>query len=211
MAQLRLKANAEEYDILSEDNQARVTNYDTYTAAVEQYQKLVKEKEQKEEAAHKKAFAEAVKGMRHEVDEISDYTWYYPKSFPQHVNTRSYFLPYLSVNKETGRVNMRLKIDYVADDWIFWEDLTISVDGKKHEMSFNYYDVKRDAHYGDIWEYVDISCDEDDILLLRAIASSEKTLVRFRGDKYRKDITISEADKASIRSILNAYDAYYGN
>lgn len=206
-----LDAIAEDYEQLSEENKTLVTNYGTFTEAVEQYEKLQKEQQEKEEQTRKKAFADAVKDMRHKVDEISEYTWYYPKAFPQHINTRSYFLPYLSVHKKTGEVNMRLKVNYFADDWIFWTKLIISIDGNNSKMNFNYYDVNRDNHYGDVWEYVDIRCDADDILLLRAIANSEKTLVRFQGDMYRKDMTISENDKASIRSILNAYDAYYGN
>lgn len=199
----------EDYEQLSKENQALVTNYDIYTKAVAQYKKLQEERGKEEEQARKKAFADAVKGMRKKVDEVTDNIWYFPKSFPNYIDTRSHFLPYLNVDSRTGEVFLRLEIDYTGDEWVFWKKVTIRVDGTNYYMNFS--NVNRDNDSGDVWEYVDLGCNADHIRLLRNIANSEKTLVRFEGDMHQKDIIISEDDKASIRSVLNAYDVFYGN
>ena len=47
---------------------------------------------------------------------------------------------------------------------------------------------------------------EKDIEMLQAIADSEETIVRFQGDNYHYDLTISASDKKAIQSVLTAYE-----
>lgn len=51
-----------------------------------------------------------------------------------------------------------------------------------------------------------VGISDRDIKLLRDIANSEETIVRFEGDDYRKDYTIPSSDKKAIREVLEAYD-----
>ena len=63
----------------------------------------------------------------------------------------------------------------------------------------------------EVWEYVNTAdVTEDDIEMFWAIANSEKTIVRFEGDEYYSDFTVSQADKDAIREVLTAYEALQG-
>ena len=73
--------------------------------------------------------------------------------------------------------------------------------------AFNYFDVTRDNDYGVVWEYADCPVSESDIDLLWAVANSSQTIVRFEGDDYRYDHTVSESDKQAIRDVLTAFEA----
>ena len=94
-----------------------------------------------------------------------------------------------------------------ADDWLFFEKITFAVDEERYYKYFSYYDVVRDNEYGDIWETGDIEVGESELEILRAIADSEKTIVRFEGDEYYDDIVISASDKQAIKEMLQIYEA----
>ncbi len=190
------------YNELSSDNQKLVTNYDKYTTAKKKYDKLLA-------AEKKKKFSEAVKGLYTYSDDIEGYKWYKPKSNPKYIDTRSYFLPYICTYKDTGNFKcLRIMADYVGDDWVFWKKLTINVDGKNYYEFLSYFDVERDNDHGDVWEYYDYSATDADIEMLREIAKSDKTVVRFEGDQYYYDFVMTKEDKNGIKQILKAYDVY---
>ena len=43
--------------------------------------------------------------------------------------------------------------------------------------------------------------------MLRAIDDSTETIIRFEGDDYYHDLTVTNSDKAAIREALDAYEA----
>ena len=43
--------------------------------------------------------------------------------------------------------------------------------------------------------------------MLKEIASSNETIVRFEGDSHYKDLTIKSTDKQAIKYVLTAYEA----
>ena len=99
----------------------------------------------------------------------------------------------------------RLVFHYTGDSWIFFKKITVSVDGQNYVKDFDYFEVSRDNGSGDVWEYVDISPSTTDINMLRAIAASKETIVRFQGDDYHYDLTVKSSDKSAIISVLDAY------
>ena len=99
----------------------------------------------------------------------------------------------------------RLVFYYTGDSWIFFKKITVSVDGQNYVKDFDYFEVSRDNGSGDVWEYVDISPSTTDINMLRAIAASKETIVRFQGDDYHYDLTVKSSDKSAIISVLDAY------
>lgn len=181
------------YNALNENEKALVTNYNVLTTAVDTYNDA---RETAKDAAFKK--------LTTETDKVNGITWYYPKGYPNYINTRSYVLPYLG--KNASSTWMRLVMNYTGDDWVFFESITLVVDGQRYYKVYNYFDVERDNGYGDVWEYVDISPSEADIEMLRAIANSKETIVRFQGDNYHYDLTIKASDKTAIKQILDAYE-----
>lgn len=96
-------------------------------------------------------------------------------------------------------------VHYTGDSWIFFKKITVSLDGQNYVKDFDYFDVSRDNGSGDVWEYVDISPSGTDINMLRAIAASKESIVRFQGDDYHYDLTVKSSDKSAIISVLDAY------
>ena len=139
-----------------------------------------------------------------EYDEFDETTWYYPQSAPQYINRKAFY-PYIG-HKDSGSTWLRWLVVYCADDWIFFDKIIINVDGEKYTKTFEYGEIERDNDYGDVWEYVDMSVSESDKALLKKIANSKKTVVRFEGDQYHYDKTITQNEKYGITDILTAYD-----
>lgn len=195
------------YAALSDESKKLVTNYDKYTAANKKYGELEEAEKKRVEAERKKKFKAALSGLKHHSDSIRGLTWYEPNSWPKYINSRSYFLPYICCNSQTGEfVAMNIRANYTGDDWVFWKKITVNVDGKNYYLSANYFDINRDNDYGDVWETYDFNELQFDVDMLRAIAKSKKTVVRFEGDHYYKDAVITDSDKQGIKQILAAYD-----
>lgn len=192
----KIEAANEAFDSLTKEDEAKVTNAQVLKDA---QTKLAALKKADKEARAKVALAK----LKSEYDRVEGITWYYPSTYPKYIDTRSYILPYIG-KRDSGYSWLRLEMNYTGDDWIFWTKITFVVDGEKYYKSFGYFDVERDSD-GDVWECVDISPSDSDIELLRKIADSKETIVRFEGD-YRKDITISANDKTAIKQVLDAYD-----
>jgi len=78
-----------------------------------------------------------------------------------------------------------------------------------------YYNTIRDNDT-EVWEYWDEclkynqAMDSDQIKMLKAIANSNETIVRFQGDNYHYDLYVKEADKKMIRDALALYEAMLG-
>lgn len=190
------------FDALPAETKALVTNADTLTTAAATYKDLCK-------AAAKKLLS----GMYVQEDKVRGMSFYYPSAFPYYtssnkwaVDKRSFVLPYMGMQGDD--VWLRLLCHYTGDDWIFFEKITFAVDDQRFYKYFSYYDVTRDNGGGDVWEYVDIDVGSSEIALLQAIADSNTTIIRFEGDDYYRDVTVTSKDKAAIKEMLQAYAAF---
>ena len=142
--------------------------------------------------------------MKVTTDKVEGITWYHSPNEPYYADSRSYVLPY--IGKKDSSVWLRLRFHYTGNSWIFFDNLTIVVDGQKYYKTFSYYDVNRDNDT-EVWEWVDIAPSTADIQMLENIADSQETIVRFQGDNYHYDLTIKSSDKAAIKDVLAAYNA----
>ncbi|HIY17501.1 MAG TPA: hypothetical protein H9839_09175 [Candidatus Intestinimonas stercorigallinarum] len=185
------------FDALSDADAAKVGNADVLTAAAEQLKALKQEQAQA-----------LLANMRVEKDDVRGMAFYYPQNFPNYIDTRCYVLPY--IGQEGDNVWLRLLCDYTEDDWVFFEQITFAVDDERYYKYYNYFDVVRDNDYGVVWEYVDTEVSDSDVEMLWAIANSTQTIVRFEGDEYYYDFTVSQGDKDAIREVLTAYEALQG-
>lgn len=139
-------------------------------------------------------------------DKVEGISWYKSKNEPYYADTRSFVLPYIGVN-DSGSKWLRLVFHYTGRDWIFFDKVTITVDGEKYYKEFDYFDVDRNNGGGNVWEWADISPTSNDIEMLKAIAASSETIVRFQGDTYHYDLTVKSSDKTAIKDVLDAYSA----
>jgi len=108
------------------------------------------------------------------------------------------------INLDTISI-LKQRVFRILDDYGI-DKIIINVDGEKYTKTFEYGEIERDNDYGDVWEYVDMSVSESDKALLKKIANSKKTVVRFEGDQYHYDKTITQNEKYGITDILTAYD-----
>lgn len=136
-----------------------------------------------------------------ERDEVRDLTWYTPSSAPKYVNDRCAIYPYLS-KTDSGTVSLRLKVVYTGDNWLFLSGVIFDIDGQNNLLSYAQGDYYRDNAWGDVWEVIDKEANETDKNLLRSVANSEKTIIRFQGSLYHYDMTVSQAEKKTIQDTL---------
>nr|DAM51836.1 MAG TPA: hypothetical protein [Caudoviricetes sp.] len=184
---------------VSSGRRADVTNYDTLVAATSTLTQLKKEAA---EAAGKAAVAK----LKTEKDEVEGITWHYPSSYPQYANSRCFVLPY--IGEQGGNYWLRCKVDYAANDWVFFTQIVINIDGVKRDtINFDYSDVTRDTVLGGkLWEAADFAPDNNQTQLLTDIANSQKTVIRFQGSDYYYDFTVPDKDKQGIKDVLAAYE-----
>ena len=181
------------------DRLSDVTNYQTFTDAQDAYSKAQKEAQDAEGKA-------AVGKLKTEKDEVEGITWHKPSSYPKYSNDRCFVLPY--IGEKSGHYWLRCKVDYAANDWVFFTSIIFNVDGVKRDtINFDYYDVTRETVLGGkLYETADFAPTESQINLLRDIADSQKTIIRFQGSDYYYDYTVQDKDKNGIKDVLAAYD-----
>ena len=193
----QIEAARTAFAALQPKHQGLVKNYALLTAAEEVLAPL----------CHAEA-ENLLKSFAVEEDFVRGMKFYYPAAFPRYTDywaadQRSFVLPY--VGRDADSVWLRLVCNYTDDDWVFFKKITFAVDSERVTKTFNYFDVTRDNDSGDVWEYVDLDVYSSEVSLLQKIANSTTTVVRFEGDDYYRDVTISAKDKEAIRQCLEVY------
>lgn len=181
------------YDGLTSSEKALVTNHSKLENALTKYNSLV---DAEEKRIRSKFWTKT--------DKVEGITWYHHDNHPYYINTRTFVLPYIGV-KSNGHTWMVLEYNYHSGDWIFWEKATIMIDGVKHYYSPGYFNVNRETtSYGNVCE---TSHDTSpDLEMLKKIANSTETIIRFQGDNYHRDYTVSKTDKTIIKETLALYE-----
>lgn len=97
---------------------------------------------------------------------------------------------------------LRLSARYHGSDWVFFNRLVFSVDGKKSVIPVS--DVSRDPSGKGVTESADITA-APHAQLLWDISRSQKTILRFSGNQDFSDWLIPAEDKKSIENIVLLY------
>ena len=188
------------YDSIPAETAADVPNAAALESASAQLKTLKQEQAQ-----------QLLSTMRLEEDKIRGMRFYYPSAWRFYSNgswaadIRCFILPYLG--QDDSRTWLRLVYNYTGDDWVFYDSVIVAADDERFTKSFNYFDIVHDNGGGDVWEYIDTDVSASDIEMLWAIANSTETIVRFQGDDYSHDFTVTDSDKQAIREALTAYEA----
>lgn len=206
-----INAAGDAYNKLSEEDKAKVTNSSKLELAQIGLGVVLMGEEEKLKAEKEKIIQKHSSKFNIETDAVEGITWCFPKNKPQYVDTRSYLVPYIGVRD--GKAWICIRYHYTDDDWVFWQGLKIVADGMKYTKTVKYSDVKRNNANGDVWEYYDEvlrieqKMDTDEIVMLKQIANSKETIIRFQGDKYHSDYYVTKEDKAMIKDVLALYEA----
>lgn len=191
------------YKHLPDDEQERVTNIEKLDEAEAQLTVLRREAQEQAIQTHKSKFKVIV-------DEVDNVSLYRHKSFPEYCNTRCYIATALAIQNDSAQ--LVIVYNYTDDDWVFFDTMTIVVDGEKYEITASGVD-RQVGWNGVVEQYVEtlpvgLSMEDAEIALLTAIANSETTIIRFRGSKGKHDYTVKQADKDVIKDTLALYSAF---
>lgn len=151
--------------------------------------------------AERDAKSGALKKLKKRVDEFNGTTFYTHPAEPRYADTRSYLLPYIA--EKNGTVALRVQLHYTSDSWLFIESASFNIDGKITSYDVPSSSWKRDND-SEIWEWSDTPVTPQLRTLLEEVANSNKTIVRFNGQQYYDDFTVTDQDKAAIRDVLSA-------
>ena len=135
---------------------------------------------------------------------------YFPEKLPWSDETsisatdRCFFSAYLE--SQNHGVKPHILANYTGDQWVFFNQVVITADGKEFTLAVNPFNVKRDDSRESIWEQLDINAGDSDIEMLRNILASKETIITFKGYKYEADYTVSETDRQGIAAVLKVFD-----
>ena len=149
-----------------------------------------------------------------EKDEVRGLEFVRHRDSPQSVNERSDLSLYF-VLKSGKPQGLRLKIQYVSDDWLFVQKFSVHHGEKTLEINPRPNQVERDngiiGGSNRIWEWFDSPIPSDQIPVWRGISTSTEVILRYDGRQYFKDqrLDLNEIDR--IRVVLDAYSILGGD
>ncbi len=152
---------------------------------------------------------ELEKSFRIKEDEFSNNNKkrYKPKSAPIYTNANGIYCYFQTENGTPG--NLRFRLQYYNEDWLFFSRVQFSIDGKAYE--YIPLDTETDSGYGGyIWEWFDESVLESDMELINALANAKSAKMKLIGQQYYDTRTISQAQINGFKQTLALYRAMGG-
>ena len=137
----------------------------------------------------------------------SNLTWFTPKSAPKFANANGIYCYFKTENNIPS--NLRFRVQYLAEDWLFFDQIQFSIDGK----AFNYIPSKTETDSGNggyIWEWFGESVVESDKELIKALSVAKTAKMKFIGKQYYKIKTVTNSQIKSIKETLDMYNALGG-
>jgi hypothetical protein len=133
--------------------------------------------------------------------------WYKPKTAPQYTNRNGIYCYFQT--EEGIPSNLRFRLQYYADDWLFFKKVQFSIDGK----AYDYIPLSTETDSGNggyIWEWFDESISESDKDLINALANAKSAKMKLIGSQYYDIKTISQEQINSFKRTLELYKALGG-
>lgn len=171
---------------------------------IEKEQRIAEEKSKREKELE---IARATKNMFKKYNEFTQTYWYQDASSPRYVNRNGFYLEF--GRSKTGLLtDLYLNIQYYAEDWLFIEYISFTIDG----IPYKYFPTKveRDNDGGKIWEWTRTPLTKDTYSIVSAIIDSKTAKIRFNGSQYYDDRVITSAQKIALKNVLLAYEALGG-
>jgi hypothetical protein len=149
------------------------------------------------------------KNFKIKKDEFSnnDKKWYIPKTAPQYTDMNGIYC-YFQTEKGVPS-NFRLRIQYFANDWLFFKKIQFSIDGKAFEFIPD--DTETDSGNGGyIWEWCDQMITGDDKNIIHALSNAKNAKMKLIGRQYYKIKNITQQQISSIKQTIDLYNALGG-
>ena len=207
MTRLENARNNSEWSAVIEITSTILNDYSEYVTDQKTIEQYKSEASQKLHAEIGEKLGPALEKLNKEYDEVDKTTWYMPNSKPRYIN--DYCVSYLYIGDRENRSPwLRWRTIHVDDEWLYFDELIINVDGTVYSVHCSYNDVVRDSNRKNYWEYVDFQPKASQLDIIRAIITSEDTVIRFVNNDDDKifDYTVSQSEKDGFRDILDAFE-----
>ena len=133
--------------------------------------------------------------------------WYKPKSTPKYTNQNGIYLYFAT--QEGNTCPLRFRVQYYADDWLFFKKIQFSIDGNPFEYIPS--DTEHDnGNGGKIWEWFDEALSGSDKELIYALTEAKNAKMKFIGRQYYDIKTITKSQIIDMKRTLELYRAMGG-
>jgi len=142
-----------------------------------------------------------------EFDE-SKAVWYVPKSSPEQINANGIFCYFQTIDGKP--TNFRLKLQYYADEWLFFKVVKFSIDNE----AISYIPMKTETDSGNggyIWEWSDEQIGGDNTALIYALYKAKQAKMKLVGRQYYQIKNITPNQLLNIRRCVDYYRAMGGD
>lgn len=170
---------------------------------------IEKDKSKTNENVDSAKIKELMPYFKTEVDEfdVNHRKWITPNTAAKYANANSIYFYFSTTGDKVG--NLRLKVQYYADDWLFIRKYIFNIDG--FPIEFVPKEVKRDNDYGKIWEWSDDAMTPFESSLINSIRYCKAIKVKFVGDDYEKVRALSNKEIQSMKRAIELYYAMGGS
>lgn len=144
-------------------------------------------------------------GMKVVYDKMEDISWIYHSSTNQRsVNTMVY--AYFGVKGKKLASRLRFVVQYGADSWLFAKSAWVLADGERFPVPTinGHFGWTRDNSGGRIWEISDVAV--DNLASLKKISQSKSVTIRFVGDKYHSDYTLTKSEIRALAEVISEFE-----
>lgn len=132
---------------------------------------------------------------------------YLPKNAPSYVNRNGIYCYFFERGGYSN--NLRLRIQYHSDNWLFIEKVKFSIDGEAFELIPQKTD-RDSGNGGKIWEWIDIPVDGSTIDMISALSTAKSAKMKLSGRQYNKVKNISKQQITDISRVVEMFYAMGG-
>jgi len=187
------------------------TNTPSSTVSIKEEQAKKEEEKKRLETEKRQKLEQALQKVTITRDEVENLVWYEGLK-PENINYNG-LIPYL-VEKEVWEkekaVYMRFHAIYQGNNWVFMDKIIFKTDNNTYEIPVKLSERKSKIISGGVLEWHDVPVDKELFDILTDISTSNKTIMRYRGDTERKDIVITEKEKDNIKVMIDIYNGLNG-
>ena len=138
------------------------------------------------------------KNFNVKTDEFEGVSWVKPNSAPDTHRKNWVYMYFMTKNGKPS--NLRLVIQYYASDWLFIKNVKFLINEQTYDFNLKF---DRDNSGGMIWEWADVSANNDAFNLLLSLNNDIK--MRLEGKTYHDDRTLSKKEVDAIHQTIDYY------
>lgn len=195
----------EQMDSIAKVKQDSVRLVDSIAKMERQIADSISQAKQREKS---ETLSKLSKKFRFNEDEFGEKTWVYHNNAPKYTNINSIHL-YFQIDKNDGASNLRFRVQYEADDWLFIKNMIFNIDGEN--ITFIPDDMETDCgNGGRIWEWCDEAASYNSELVSK-IANAKTVKVKFNGRQYYDTRTMSAKELQAFKDTYEYYNALRDN